>query len=145
MVRILNTSVSFFTNANLYLGTSLINFVSLGRYDWGLGVLPLRFGTYQKIIADELTTEPFLEYNYYPSSFYHVGNRINLRIAEILNISFLLGYVSGNTEEPMGNQLVRNFGAPREFQGMYYGFMFSLFDKIFFPEELYYNKLQYEE
>ena len=141
MLRFLNASTAIpVLNNQFYAGTSLFSMIALGKYEWGVGVLPIRVGYWQTILADELTTEPFMEFNYYPSSFVNIGNRVNLRISEQINVSFIIGYASGSTSEVLGNNLVDNFGAPGDFSGTYIGLTIGFMDKIFFPEEIRYNK-----
>lgn len=141
MIRLLNTSLALpILNNQFYVGTSLANVLAIGDGEWGVGILPVRFGFFQTILPDELTTEPFIEYNYYPSSFFNIGNRVNLRLSEQINLGVIIGYASGSTDETMGNRLVENFGSAGDFSGAYFGMMIGFLDKIFFPEELQYNK-----
>ncbi len=142
-LKLINTSVAIpYFNNKFYFGTSLINILTLGRNEWGMGILPVRLGYFQTIIADELTTEPFVEYNYYPSSFINIGNRINLRLSDRQNINFLIGYASGSSglKNLIGGSLVEQFGITDSFSNYYFGISISLWDNIFFPEQLRYNK-----
>ncbi|MDQ1265741.1 MAG: hypothetical protein QG635_893 [Bacteroidota bacterium] len=129
-------------NNRLYVGTSLINAIALGKREYGIGILPIRIGFWQTVLADELTTEPFVEYNYYPSSFYHIGNRLNFRVSSMFNVSVILGYAAGNTFEGIGNRITDDLelGLPGDFSGGYIGISMGLFDRIFFPEYLRYNE-----
>jgi hypothetical protein len=131
-----------FYNNRFYAGTSLLNVVFLGRSAWGIGILPVRFGYWQPLIEDELTTEPFVEYNYYPSSFFHLGNRVNLRITDQINLNVSVGYASGSTvdDDILGSDFTENFGNPTSFSSAYFGIGISLSDRIFLPEELRYNR-----
>ena len=122
------------------MGTSLANIIALGKTEWALGILPIRLGYWQQILADELTTEPFIEVGYYPSSFIHIGNRVNLKLAEMMNVSFLLGYVSGNSSNAFGEDITRELGYPVSFSKPYFGISIGIVDRIFIPEELRYNK-----
>ncbi len=141
LLKIGNASLALpVLNNQLYVGTSLCNLVSFGKNEWGMGMLPLRAGFFQTIIADELTTEPFVEYNYYPSAFFHIGNRLNLRISEMINIGIVVGYASGKTENEFGTEVYDRLGVPGEFSGGYAGLSIGLADRIFFPEELRFNK-----
>ncbi|MFA6571023.1 MAG: hypothetical protein WCT77_07275, partial [Bacteroidota bacterium] len=126
----------------LYAGTSLLNIIVLGNGEWGIGVLPLRLGYWQTILQDELTTEPFIEYSYYPSSIFHIGNRVNLRISEWINFSFVLGFVSGSSLNPnqVSKELVDMIGLSKNFSRPYIGISIGLWDRIFFPEHLRYFK-----
>lgn len=127
-------------NNKLYVGTSLVNMIALGPKEWGMGILPIRIGYFTTILADELTTEPFFEYNYYPSNYFHVGNKLNLRISEMMNIGFIIGYASGSTEIYLGNRFNEYFTSKSSFSRPYIGLNIGINDRIFFPEELRYNK-----
>lgn len=127
-------------NNQFYVGTALANFLILGNREWGMGVMPLRIGYWQTVIADELSTEPFLELNYYPSSFINIGNRLNLRLAEKFNIGILLGYASGSASKNFGSNLTHDYGIPGDFSRFYFGVSFGAWDRIFFPEELRYKQ-----
>jgi hypothetical protein len=132
--------LEFFDN-KLYVGTSLFNLVALGMNQWGAGMLPLRVGFWQTILADELSTEPFLELNYYPSSFIHIGNRVNLRLNSSMNLNFTLGFASGNGDShKFGIDITDQFGAQQSFSKVYFGIGLGIGDRIFFPEEVRYNK-----
>lgn len=124
----------------LYAGTSLINLYVFGQNEWGLGILPIRVGYWQTILTEELTTEPFIEYNYYPSSFINIGNRINLALSEDINFSFLIGYATGSTTLGIGKDFADEFGLPGDFSNLYIGISFNLADRIFKPKQLRYNK-----
>lgn len=143
LLRVGNASLALpidFLDNKLYIGSSLINLIAMGKQEWGLGVLPIRIGFLQTVIADELTTEPFFEYSYYPSSIVHFGNRLNLRISDFLNISFIIGYASGKTDNKFGNDILKNLGKPIDFARPYFGINIGLGDRIFFPEEIRYNR-----
>lgn len=139
MFKIANASVALpILNNQLYLGTSLANFVVLGFNEWGIGILPIRLGYWQTIIADELSTEPFIEYNYYPSNFLHVGNRVNLRISDFLNLGLVMGFASGETSLGIGSDITNEYGSPINFSRAYVGISVGISDRIFFPDELRY-------
>ncbi len=130
-------------NNGFYVGTSLFNLIVFGLRDLGMGVLPFRFGYWQVILPDELSVEPFIEYNYYPSTFVHFGGRLNLKISETFNISLILGYVSGNNnrfvEENTNNDFI-DFTPYTSFSRYYVGISLGLLDRIFQPEEIRYNR-----
>lgn len=123
-----------------YLGTSLINILFLGRDGGGVGILPIRLGFWQTVLSDELSTEPFVEYNYYPSSFVHIGNRLNLFLGNRMNISIIVGYASGNTTNNFNQNVIQEVGNPTSFSGGYIGISLNLWDQIFFPQQLRCNK-----
>jgi len=141
LIRLANASVALpILNNQFYLGTSLANLVILGRNAWGIGILPFRLGYWQTILSDELSTEPFIEFNYYPSQFFHIGNRFNLRISNFLNLGLIVGYAAGSSVNAFGNDITSQFGLTSKFARPYIGFSLGFGDRIFFPEELYYNK-----
>jgi hypothetical protein len=81
---------------HFWAGTSLLNFMMPGFIHQGLGVLPVRFGYRQYIMAEDLMIEPFFEYNYYPSSFFNAGARIKLDTKTTENFGITFGYTSGS-------------------------------------------------
>ncbi len=141
--RALPTSISVpILNNGFYLGTSLFNVFIFGLKDIGIGFLPVRLGYWQVILPDELSAEPFVEYNYYPSSFIHFGNRFNLKMSESFNLSLVLGYVSGNNErfvKAFKNDFI-DFTPYLNFSRYYIGISIGILDRIFQPEEIRYNK-----
>jgi hypothetical protein len=130
-------------NNGFYLGTSLLNAFIFGLRDIGIGILPARLGYWQLILPDELSIEPFVEYNYYPSSFIHFGNRFNLKMSESFNLSVVFGYVNGNNDR-FANLLNKSdyidFTPYLTFSRYYIGISIGFLDRIFQPEELRYNK-----
>ena len=85
-----------FANYHFWAGTSLLNWMPLGFSEQGFGVLPIRVGYRQYIIAEDLMLEPFLEYNYYPSSFFNAGVRLKLDTYTHQNIGITAGFASGS-------------------------------------------------
>lgn len=124
----------------LYLGTSLFNLVSLGKNETGLGILPIRLGFWQPVLLDELNIEPFVEYNYFPSSFTHLGAKLNLYITNRLTAFLNLGYASGTSVSGINSDLVNQFGQFTQFSGTYLGFGVGISDRIFFTDEVRYNR-----
>ncbi|TAL68475.1 MAG: hypothetical protein EPN82_10820 [Bacteroidetes bacterium] len=141
ILRLANASVALpLLDWKLYAGTSLINFIVLGNDEWGMGILPLRLGIWQTVIMDELSVEPFIEYNYYPSEIFHLGGRLNLRVTEGINLGLAVGYASGSTVRRFGSDMMRQLGKPMSFSRPYIGLSIGIFDRIFFPEHLRYFK-----
>lgn len=139
--RLLPASVALpFLDHKLYAGTSLLNIVYLGDGQGGFGLLPLRIGYWHTLLPDELSVEPFVEYNYFPSSFVHLGARLNLYVKQSLNVSLTAGFASGNTTNAIASDFTDQFGNPTSFSGAYIGIGLGLSNRIFFPEELRYNK-----
>ena len=144
---ILNTSLGFPTGlafrfatvtyplwhfgGDLNVGTSLFNLVVLSQDVGGLGILPLRVGYRMLLLPDELTNEPFFEYNYYPSSFVHIGDKLTLAPLSRFTVNAFLGYVSGSRNGLVGNGWLTSANA---FSGVYFGIgigydaMFNLSD-----------------
>lgn len=141
ILRFANSFISLpFIHQNLYAGTSLINVMAFGKGEWGIGIAPIRLGWWQTIVQDELTADPFIEINYFPSTVIHLGGKVNLRLTESLNIGFTLGYASGRTDKGFGSDIQDELGNATDFSASYIGVSLSLFDRIFFPQELRYNK-----
>ena len=147
-LKLANASVAIpLLNNKFYAGTSLLNLLVLGQNEWGMGVLPIRIGYFQTVLMDELSVEPFIEYNYYPSSFFNIGGRLNLVVSKseegesgFINISLLFGFASGSTDLGFGSDIVDAIGLPGEFSRTYMGLSIGIADRIFFPEQLRYNK-----
>jgi hypothetical protein len=129
-----------FIHQNLYAGTSLLNVIMLGYSEWGVGIAPIRLGWWQTVIQDELSAEPFIEMNYYPSTIIHIGGRVSIRLVQSLNIGISMGYASGRTDKGFGSDIQNEIGRATEFSGYYIGINLGFFDRIFFPEELRYNR-----
>ncbi len=124
----------------LYAGASLFMFSALGYDEWGLSILPLRLGYWHQLLLDELSVSPFVEFGFYPSKMFNIAVKSNLKISNFLNLLLQAGYI---TVEPVGginNDLMNSFGPSLNFSRFYIGFGLSLFDRIFFPEQLRYNK-----
>ncbi|MFW6276368.1 MAG: hypothetical protein ACOC2K_01690, partial [Bacteroidota bacterium] len=118
----------------LYAGTSLVNYMSFSSIEYFTGVLPIRIGYWQTLIADELIAEPFAEYNYYPDSFFNIGLRVNLRIFERSNLSLLIGHASGTNE-----YLNEYVGGSEDVSRSYIGIGLNLLDRIFYRDHLRYD------
>ncbi|MFP4527912.1 MAG: hypothetical protein ACLFQX_05125 [Candidatus Kapaibacterium sp.] len=142
MVKLANASVAIPIESldnKLYAGTSLLNIFALGKNSFGAGILPIRVGYWQTVLADELSAEPFIEYNYFPSKFINLGGRLNFRLNDMFNLSFMAGYASGNGNI-IDNDILDFLEISDEFSGAYVGVGLNILDRIFFPEELRYNK-----
>lgn len=128
----------------LYAGTSLLNFVAIGQNQFGFGILPIRVGYWHPITENELSVEPFMEYNYYPSSFVHLGGKLNLNtsfMADLLGSVFLqAGWVNGSVVTGIVSDLADELGVSTSFSGAYFGIGIGINDKIFAAKELRYNK-----
>ncbi len=125
---------------HLYAGTSLFNLVALGKDAFGTGILPLRVGYWHTLLNDELIAEPFIEYSYLPSQMLHIGAEFKLRLAEKFSIKLALGYVNGSTSTSIDDFYNSDWGVSADFSGVYAGIGFSILDRLFYSEELRYNK-----
>ncbi|MDA3842939.1 MAG: hypothetical protein PF588_01050 [Candidatus Kapabacteria bacterium] len=137
-----NASIAlpWFAENKFYLGTSLVNLLVLGNSNWGLGILPVRAGLVQTLVSKELTIEPFIEWNYYPSSFVNFGGKLNMQVSEKFTVGIIAGYASGSTNLQFAGDLSNEFGTGGDISGMYFGINLGLLDQIFTPEELRYNR-----
>ncbi len=139
MLRLLNTSVALpFGNNRFYAGVSLANLMVMGKNRWGMAIMPLRFGYWSLLIPDELSNETFIETGLYPTSYLHIGNRLNLKFSNMLNIGFVLGYVKGSTSNAFGRDLKDLYGTPGDLSQFYLGVSLGIFDRIFNKKELRY-------
>ena len=96
MVRLATTEIPLpVLNGHVWAGTSLFNYQMLGFFEQGFGILPLRLGYRHYLFAEDLMIEPFVEYDYYPSSFYNVGVRAKLDTYTGYNLGLVAGYTAG--------------------------------------------------
>ncbi len=141
ILKMLNSDILIpVLDKKLYAGASLFMFSALGYNEWGLGILPLRLGYWHQLLLDELSISPFVEFSFYPSNIFNIAVKSNLKISNMLNIYLQAGYI---TVEPIGgisNDIADSFGPMINFSRFYIGFGLSLFDRIFFPEQLRYFK-----
>lgn len=123
-------------NNKFTLGTSLFNLLLFGNREGGIGVLPVRVGYWQNIISDDAVLEPFVEYNYYPTNMVHMGAKVSFRVSKQINAFLQAGYSSGSQiatlQEP--------FNTLRDFDIYYIGLGIGLYDRIFYKDELRYEK-----
>ncbi len=145
-----------FLNNRFYAGTELFNLVVVGGQRVvvgpktitstaiGLGLLPLRVGYWQPLMRDELSLEPFMEYSYFPNNMFQIGARLSLYATRSLNISLVAGYVTSDGFDTSSDFFSNTFGSGLgAFSSTYIGLSVGLFDRIFFEEELRYNKAGY--
>ena len=126
----------------LSVGTALANVVALGLEEYGIGVLPIRVSYHWQPFDAKFVLEPFVEYNYAPSQFAHLGVRAALPVGDQLSVLFVAGYVDGNTGSNLGFNLgiPSTPGSPTTFSSFYMGFGASFLDRIFSRGELRYGK-----
>lgn len=141
IVRIANASVALpFIDERLYAGTSLGNIVVPNFDNAGIGILPIRVGWWQTLIEDELSLEPFVEYNYYPSAFYHIGARANIELLKHINVSVWMGYANGSKLKDLNTEVFDDLSTFNEINTFYFGIGLGLIEEIFTSKELRYNR-----
>lgn len=138
--KLLNTSIALpILNYKLYAGTTLLNMMYLGNASIGVGILPVRVGYWHTLLEDELSLEPFFEYNYYPSSILNLGARLNLKISDTQSMSVMAGYASGSIINE------QTFKGLTKFNNLYLGIGLNFWDRIFYKQDLrYFKKLEEE-
>lgn len=123
-------------NNKFTLGTSLFNLLLFGNKEGGIGILPVRIGYWQNVISDDAVLEPFLEYNYYPTNMVHMGAKLAFRISKQINAFLQAGYSSGSHIA----QLNETFNTLGDFDIYYIGLGIGLYDRIFYKDEMRYDK-----
>jgi hypothetical protein len=122
-------------DGKFWAGTSLIKWFALGYNQPLLSVLPLRFGYRQYVIAEDLTLEPFIEANYYPSSFINIAGRLRLNTFHDMTVGIIFGYANGSTGAFINRVLLAK-GSPisANVNSFYAGISFSPKDRLNSPE-----------
>ncbi|MBS1904664.1 MAG: hypothetical protein JSS75_13235 [Bacteroidetes bacterium] len=125
-------------NGKFWAGTSLFKFFALG-YDQALmSVLPLRFGYREYLIAEDLTVEPFIEANYYPSSFINLGARLKLNTFRDITVGINAGYAAGSSGAFYPRIFTNNASVIRgELSSFYLGLSLGLKDRYNTPERVH--------
>jgi hypothetical protein len=122
-------------DGKFWAGTSLMKFFALGYNQAVLSVLPLRFGYRQYLIAQDLTLEPFLEMNYYPSSFVNLAARLRLNTFHDITFGIIFGYAYGSTGAFYNKLLIQQGSAIQgSISSFYLGLSFSPKDRLNTPE-----------
>lgn len=139
IMNLANARVSLpFLDRRFTLGTSLINLVALGNSEFGIGILPIRAGYNWSPFNNQFTVEPFIEYNYAPSQFFHTGVRGVVPVIHQVSIQAMAGFVTGNTLSNralgLGNSVAT--GNPTAFSGYYFGIGANIFTSFFRLDEL---------
>ncbi len=130
-----------FGNNRFYGGTSLINIIALGADSWGAGILPLRFGYWHTLMQQELTAEPFIELNYFPSFFIHGGANFNINFPmRDLNMKLMAGFVYGDAVGYFSKSWNSTLGNAGNVAGGYIGIGIGIGDVIFNESDLRYSK-----
>ncbi len=133
----------------LSLGTSLVNLVALGAYEYGLSMFPLRITYHWNPFGSTFVAEPFFEYNFAPSTFAHMGLRFALPVSDQMSIQLVAGWASGNTgagvsvagSDEIGQRIDGlAYSQSANFSAFYIGIGASLFDRLFGRGDLRYGK-----
>jgi hypothetical protein len=124
-----------FADGHFWAGTSLINYIGLGFTQQGIGILPIRAGYRQYLMAKDMMVEPFVEYNYYPSHWLNIGARVKLDV--FVGISVIGGYMTGSSGSFLPKAL-NSVGSPfgSDFSSAYLGVAIAGFDHLYSPEEI---------
>jgi len=109
---------------NLTIGSSVFNVMYLGRFEGGIGVLPVRL-TWLYRFFTKLFFEPFMEVNYYPSQIFHLGARVNLGEFAGQNLGVQAGWVHGNSGD-LTKDMFKDFTI--DVNAVYVGITFGIFD-----------------
>lgn len=141
-IKIVNANVALpFANNKFYIGTSLVSALSCSEKESLFGILPLRFGYFETVLADELSTEPFVELSYYPFTSLSVCNKLNLRLNDLINLSFLVGYSQGSISSGVLKGWSGMLADEVEHVSRFYiGIGVGFLDRLFLPKELRYNR-----
>jgi hypothetical protein len=124
-------------NGKFWVGTSLFKFFGMGYNQVAMSVLPLRIGYRQYLIAEDLTLEPQIELNYYPSPFANISARLRLNTFKDITVGFVLGYASGSTGAFLPTFFYQNGSTdPTKFNTFYLGVSFGLKDRLYTPEKV---------
>jgi hypothetical protein len=150
----------------VYLGTSAVDIIITGQLenlkelqdmnvlDEGTDIvsgamtfLPIRLGMFWETPLEGWVLEPFMQYAYYPSTYFEVGAKVRARIFDesdaSMNVNFNFGYINGNMAGNMDTETLLDdskFRGLADFSSVYFGVSIGFWDKIFRPEDLRYNK-----
>lgn len=141
--RMLNATIALpILDKRIALGTSLVQFMVLGLNEFAVSMLPIRASYFWQPFNAKFVIEPFIEYNYAPSTFTHLGIRGALPLSDQMSVVVVAGYASGSTGSEGGFNLSTRPQAnnPTEFNQFYFGIGLSVFDRIFGEGELRYGK-----
>lgn len=133
-----NVAIPIGDNYNFYAGTSLLSLYLMGLNGNGIAVLPIRLGYWHQLMKDELSIDPHVEFGYFPSTYVEIGAKLRLRFSDRYNMGIIGGYITGSTTGGLGSETLDFLGDATTFDGFYLGVSFSLYDQIFYPEELRY-------
>ena len=124
-------------DGKFWAGTSLFKFFALGFEQSLFSVLPLRFGYRQYLLAEDLTVEPFIEANYYPSSFINLGARLKLNTFRDMTVGIIAGFASGSTGAFYPRVLTQEGSVIKSsLSSVYLGISFGFKDRYNTPEHI---------
>ncbi|MBC8124950.1 MAG: hypothetical protein H7X70_04380 [Candidatus Kapabacteria bacterium] len=133
----------------LSLGTALINVVALGAFEYGLGVFPIRLTYHWNPFRTTFVVEPFLEYNFAPSTFAHLGVRCAIPVGNQMSVQLVAGWANGSTGAgvtipgipELGRRIDDDaFSSTPNFSTFYVGIGASFLDRLFGRGDLRYGK-----
>jgi hypothetical protein len=125
-------------DGKFWIGTSLFKLFALGYNQALLSVLPLRVGYRQYLIAEDLTLEPFLELNYYPSSFVNLGARLKLNTFRDITVGINAGFASGSSGAFYPRIFTNDASViPGELNSLYVGISVGLKDRYNTPAHVH--------
>lgn len=144
-IPVTGTSLQFATshfplsilNGKFWVGTTLFKLFALGYNQFTFSVLPLRFGYREYLIAEDLTWEPFIEANYYPSQYANLGMRLRLNTFEDMTVGLVAGFASGSTGAFVP-KIFYTKGSPlsSDLSSFYFGVSFGFKDRMYTPETI---------
>ena len=125
-------------NGKFWAGTTLFKLFALGYNQFAFSVLPLRVGYREYLIAEDLTFEPFLEANYYPSQFANLGMRLRLNTFQDMTVGLVAGYATGSSGAFLPRFLyTRGSKVSSDFSSFYLGISFGVKDRMYTPEAIH--------
>lgn len=130
-----------FGSSNWWVGTSLFQYLALGFEQSTFSVLPLRGGYRMHLIAEDLSFEPFIELNYYPSQYLNLGARLRLNTFTGVNIGIVGGYANGTSGAFLPNAFFED-GSPfgSDFSSVYAGLSIGINSTLFMPDFVWRSK-----
>lgn len=128
-------------DSNFFVGTSLFQYMALGFEQASFSVLPIRAGYRTHLIAEDLSFEPFIEGNYYPSRYINLGARLRLNMFNDMNFGLVIGYANGSSGAFLPNSFVQE-GSPigASFSSVYAGVTIGAGSRIYTPQFVWRSK-----
>lgn len=127
-------------NGKFWAGTTLFKLFAPGYNQQGFSVLPLRIGYREYLFAEDLTIEPQIELNYYPSQIANVSAKLKLNTFNDFSIGLTFGYASGSPGAFLPgifSEVTKRFAKDLStFNTFYFGFTFGIKDRYYTPEQV---------